>query len=428
MSNFLEKVAADLLKRFDNDLSRVAVVFPNKRASLFLNEHLARQAGKPLWSPAYITISDLFRSHSEWKVADPILLVCELHKCFTEATEMDETLDHFYGWGQLLLSDFDDVDKNMADASKVFSNVTDIHELDDLSYLTERQKEVLKKFFSCFSDDQDSKLKKKFIDLWSHLFDIYQDFRARLKEQGIAYEGMLFRDVVEDNRFSQGYDKYIFVGFNLLQKVEQRMFKRLKEDGRAFFYWDYDNYYLKPNPGNITFNEAGLHVLQSMSEFPNELDSDEEDLFDNFKKEKSIVFARASSEDIQARYVGQWLNEGRVSDGRKTAIVMCDENILSSVVHSLPPTVDKVNVTTGYPLQNALITSFINQFFMYAILGGRRLSQHLSMHPYAKLIECEQKQELIRKDTADRQLHVLLELIEIVKAIAAKQHSSFAQE
>ena len=113
MSSFLEKVAADLLKRFDQDLSRVAVVFPNKRASLFLNEHLARLAGKPLWSPAYITISDLFRSHSELKVADPILLVCELHKVFIEATGMDETLDHFYGWGQLLLADFDDLDKNM---------------------------------------------------------------------------------------------------------------------------------------------------------------------------------------------------------------------------------------------------------------------------------------------------------------------------
>ena len=110
MKSFLEKVAADLLKRFDNDLSRVAVVFPNKRASLFLNEHLARLAGKPLWSPAYITISDLFRSHSELKVADPILLVCELHKVFIETTGMDETLDHFYGWGQLLLADFDDLE------------------------------------------------------------------------------------------------------------------------------------------------------------------------------------------------------------------------------------------------------------------------------------------------------------------------------
>ena len=157
------------------------------------------------------------------------------------------------------------------------------------------------------------------------------------------------------------------------------MFKRLKDEGRAFFYWDYDNYYLKPNPCNTNFNEAGLNVSQSLSQFPNELDSDEEDLYDNFKKEKNIVFARASSEDIQARYVGLWLNEERVSDGRKTAIVMCNENILSSVVHSLPPTVDKVNVTTGYPLQNALITSFVNQFFMYAIFGGRRLSQHLEL-------------------------------------------------
>ena len=428
MKSFLEYVAEDIITKHGYDLSKVAIVFPNKRASLFINEYLANAADRPIWSPAYYTINELFCSFSELEIGDSIKLICDLHKSFVRFVGESESLDHFYGWGQLLLSDFDDIDKNMADASKVFSNVTDIHELDDLSYLTDRQKKVLKKFFSCFSDDQDSKLKKKFIDLWSHLFDIYQDFRMRLKEQGIAYEGMLFRDVAEENRFGQRYDKYIFVGFNLLQKVEQRMFKRLKDEGRAFFYWDYDNYYLKPNPCNTNFNEAGLNVSQSLSLFPNELDSDEEDLYDNFKKEKNIVFARASSEDIQARYVGLWLNEERVSDGRKTAIVMCDENILSSVVHSLPPTVDKVNVTTGYPLQNALITSFVNQFFMYAIFGGRRLSQHLSMHPYAKLIECEQELELIRKDNPDRQLHVLQELIRIVKAIAAKQHSSFEQE
>ena len=151
MNSFLEKVAADLLKRFDNDLSRVAVVFPNKRASLFLNEHLARLAGKPLWSPAYITISDLFRSHSELKVADPILLVCELHKVFIEATGMDETVDHFYGWGQLLLADFDDLDKNMGPADQVFKNLRDIHELDDISYLTDEQREIIRRFFSNFA-------------------------------------------------------------------------------------------------------------------------------------------------------------------------------------------------------------------------------------------------------------------------------------
>ena len=137
MSRFLEHVASDLLARFGTDLSRVAVVFPNKRASLFLNDHLARQAGRPLWSPAYITIRDLFHSHSQLKVADPILLVCKLHQCFKQCTGIDETLDHFYGWGQLLLSDFDDLDKNMGPADRVFANLRDIHELDDVSYLTD---------------------------------------------------------------------------------------------------------------------------------------------------------------------------------------------------------------------------------------------------------------------------------------------------
>ena len=150
MAAFLEHVAEDLLKRFGENLSRVAVVFPNKRAALFLNDYLARQAGKPIWSPAYITISELFRSHSQRQVADPILLVCLLHKCFTKCTGFEETLDHFYGWGQLLLSDFDDLDKNMGPADKVFANLRDIHELDDVSYLTEEQREMIQLFFSNF--------------------------------------------------------------------------------------------------------------------------------------------------------------------------------------------------------------------------------------------------------------------------------------
>ena len=189
MKSFLEHVAADLLSRYGTNLSRVAVVFPNKRASLFLNEHLARLAGQPLWSPAYITISDLFRSHSDLKVADPILLVCELHKCFTACTGIDETLDHFYGWGQLLLSDFDDLDKNMGPADKVFANLRDIHELDDVSYLTDEQREMIRRFFSNFSEDHNSELKQRFLRLWSHIGDIYQSFNERLASQQLAYEG-----------------------------------------------------------------------------------------------------------------------------------------------------------------------------------------------------------------------------------------------
>ena len=206
MKSFLEHVAEDLISRYGTNLSRVAVVFPNKRASLFLTEHLARLAGKPIWSPAYITISDLFRSHSSLQVADPILLVCELHRVFTACTGIDETLDHFYGWGQLLLSDFDDLDKNMAPADKVLVNLRDIHELDDTSYLTPEQTEMIKRFFSNFTEEHNSELKERFLRLWSKIGDIYQKYNAQLDEKHMAYEGARYRTVANDE--SNKYEYY----------------------------------------------------------------------------------------------------------------------------------------------------------------------------------------------------------------------------
>ena len=127
MKTFLKYVARDILEKYGNNLSDIAIVFPNKRAALFLNESLARLTDHPIWSPSYITISDLFRKHSTLKVGDPIKLVCDLHKTFVACTGIDETLDHFYGWGQLLITDFDDIDKNMAEAEKLFANLSDIH-------------------------------------------------------------------------------------------------------------------------------------------------------------------------------------------------------------------------------------------------------------------------------------------------------------
>ena len=277
MKTFLEYVAADIINKYGTSLSRTAVVFPNKRASLFMNEHLARLAGRPLWSPAYITISDLFRRHSPLTVGDPIKLICDLHKSFTACTGIDETLDHFYGWGQLLLADFDDIDKNMADAKQVFANLRDLHEYDDISYLTPEQTAMLKRFFASFSDSQDSKLKQKFLELWSHFYDIYQHFRQHLQSQNIAYEGMLYRDVAENPDLSFDYDRYLFVGFNMMQRVERVLCSRLMKDGKARFYWDFDKYYIQQN-GQKSNNEAGQYISQYLKEFPNELDTTDADI------------------------------------------------------------------------------------------------------------------------------------------------------
>lgn len=391
---FLEFVSEDIIHKWGTDLSRVAVVFPNKRAALFMNEHLARYARKPMWSPAYITISDLFRRHSDMQVGDSIKLICDLHKSFVKCTGLNESLDHFYGWGQLLLTDFDDIDKNMADADRIFCNLKDIHELDDISYLDDEQRKMLKRFFANFSDDHESELKRRFLSLWSHFSDIYHDYNKRLQEQGLGYEGAIYREVATKDNIEFKYDRYIFVGFNLLQQVEQKLFARLKKMGKANFYWDFDEYYM-PRHKTTSATDAGHYISMYLEHFPNELDTRSKEIYANMRQPKHISYISAATENIQARYVSQWLrNDNRYKDGRHTAVVMCDENILLPVMHSLPNEADKVNITSGFPLGMTPVASLISLLFDLYTTGAMQHSRHyrtqyvdkVLAHPYAQYI------------------------------------------
>ena len=283
---FLDEVAADMLHKLGNDLSRTVVIFPNKRARLFFAESLYRSTRHALWSPSYLTISELFHSYTSLAVTDEIKLVTELHRSYRICTGSEETLDHFYGWGQVMLNDFDDIDKNLANVHDVFRNVKDLHELDDMSYLSESQKQILKRFFSTFSDKNETELKKRFLKLWNNIEDIYNNYNLRLRQQGIAYEGMLYREVAERNNLSLDHDIYIFVGFNLLQKVEQSVFSAIMREGKAKFYWDFDRYYLNSN--NNVANEAGIYIKQFLQMFPNELDYCNKNIYDNFNNNKEI--------------------------------------------------------------------------------------------------------------------------------------------
>lgn len=388
MNTLISHIAKDLITKYGTNLAHIAIVFPNKRAALFLNQELAKQAGRPIWSPAYITISELFRQQSELTVADPIKSLCDLFKSYVTITGRNDDLDEFYGWGQLLLSDFDDIDKNMADAKQVFKNVQDIHELDSVDYLTEHQKEELKRFFANFTGDT-SILKERFITLWSKLYDIYDDFKTRLRKQNLAYEGMLYREVVEKNNFPNQFEKYIFIGFNVLQKVEQCLFSALQKEEKAVFYWDYDKYYRKE------INEAGTYINRWLTRFPNSLDNNDDSIYNCFESKKDIQFISAPTENLQARYITKWLRENnRYKDGKKTAIVMCDENLLPTVVHSVPPDVEDINVTTGFPLLQAPITSMISQLISLQTDGFSLKENAFKLHyinrvlrhPYGKYI------------------------------------------
>lgn len=357
MESFLKLVAADLYKHTEGNLAHTAVVFPNKRAGLFFNEYLAQESDSPIWSPAYVSISELFRSLSPWEVGDPVKLVCELYKIFRRETQSTETLDDFYFWGEMLISDFDDADKNRVDTDKLFSNLQDLRNImDDYTFIDDEQEEAIRQFFQNFSIERRTALKERFISLWNVLGNIYKGFRESLVSQNIAYEGMMYRHVIEHLDVDKlPYEKYIFVGFNVLNKVEHTLFTQLKDAGKAVFYWDYDEFYMKENRQAVT-HEAGEFIRRNLRDFPSPLSGE---LFKNLSKPKEVHYIASSTENAQARYLPQWIRNNLTTPEKETAVVLCNEALLQPVLHSLPAEVKHVNITMGFPLSQTPVYSFL---------------------------------------------------------------------
>ena len=387
MQPFLQLVAHDLYTKIGNDLPRTVLVFPNKRANLFFNEYLAEESDQPIWSPAAMSISDLLQKLSVQKAGDPIRLVCELYKVFKEEIESRETLDDFYFWGELLISDFDDVDKNMVDADKLFSNLQDLKNLmDDYEFLDEEQEEAIRQFFQNFSIERRTELKEKFISLWDKLGIIYHRYRENLAELGIAYEGMLYRNVIEQLDTDRlKYDKYVFVGFNVLNKVEKEFFQKLQKAGKAMFYWDYDLFYTQ----RISKHEAGEFIKRNLIDFPNELP---ESYFDIFRKPKKIRYISASTENAQARFLPEWVkatqtHTTQIVSEKENAIVLCNEALLLPVLHSIPQDVQNVNITMGFPLAQTPVYSFINAAMELQTNGYRPDTGRFTYEAVSKILK-----------------------------------------
>lgn len=402
METFLKQVAHDLYNKTEGNFTKVAIVFPNKRASLFFNEYLAQESDRPIWSPTYVSISELFRQSSDLSIADPIKLVCDLYKVFQKATGSKETLDDFYFWGEMLIADFDDADKNMADTHALFSNLKDLNELmDNYDFLEEGQKGALSQFFHNFSINQVTELKQRFISMWNVLGDIYTEYKALLESQSIAYEGMLYRQVIEQlDVEALPYNKYIFVGFNVLNKVEHTLFKKLNEAGKAMFYWDYDTFYLNKTP-----HEAGEFIRRNLRDFPSELPAS---FFDNLNQPKEVTFIESPTENGQVRYLPQWIRENLTSQEKETAVVLCNEALLQPVLHALPDNVKHINITMGFPLSQTPAYSFVNALMELHTSGynpnnGRYLfAEVISVlkHPYTRQLspEAEKLEQTLTRD------------------------------
>ncbi len=363
MTPFLKLVADDLFNRFDRHLENVAVVFPNKRAALFFNKYLLEKSGNaPIWSPRYMTISELFQQNSKLTVGDPILLVSKLYKEYIipqqQTDKKVETLDSFYYWGEMLVRDFDDIDKHLADARKLFANIKELHELGTAKdTLSEEQARLINRFFENFKPEEGSEIKNNFQNIWERLFSIYTNFKEALRREHIAYEGMLYRDVIENcDSLQLDYEKYVFVGFNALNDVETKLFSILEKSGKALFYWDYDEHYIK-----AYFHEAGHFMRRNLERFPNALKHEN---FNHLTGNKKVSVVSASSDSIQARYLSQWLENNLTGEEIETAVVLCDETMLEPILHTIPENVNgnelkHLNVTMGYPISNTPVFNLV---------------------------------------------------------------------
>ncbi len=403
--SFLSIIAEDLLSRFGTDLADVAVVFPSRRARLFFNNYLYKHAQKPVWAPQYYTIDELFGKTSDLHVADPIKLVCELYKTYIEVHNAhaekftEETLDEFFSFGEILLGDFDDVDKHLANARSLFSNLQDLDTLrDDFKHLNEEQVEALSRYFKqTFLGE--SSLQQAFHSIWSILGEVYTSYKSRLNEQKLAYPGMLMRDVIEKlantDETPFQHKTYVFAGFNVLNKCEEKLFKLLK--GKALFYWDVDAYYID-NKGNA-LNEAGRFVAENIRKFGSAFDWKDFNYF--LSEEKEITIIAAPSENAQTAAIVPWIRSLKKSKEflePDSAVVLCNEQILPTVMHSIPAEeVENVNITMGFPIAQTPISGLLQVLADLQLKGcsGNNFRYKYVLpvlrHPYIQVIFPEAK-------------------------------------
>ena len=367
MNYFLEKIAGSLYSEFGNTLNRHCLVFPSRRAGLYLIKYLAAGLEKPVWAPPVMTINDLFRSYTPLQTAGNETLLFELYKIYRKIKHSPVSFDDFFFWGDMLLNDFDDVDKYLVDASLLFRNIRDIKEIDNLfGGLTEEQVSIIKKFWVNFEPEKVTNEKTGFISIWSILFEIYHSFKSSLRQQNLAYEGMIFRELAEDNSrdliAGTGWDMVHFIGFNALNECEKTVMKRLKKSGKARFYWDYDTSYIKDGE----HNSAGLFMRINLKTFGNDMPVDWNY---NTMLSSSAGTARrrviATSSDVaQVKLVPRLLEELQGQSLEKmhhTAVILADENLIVPVLTSLPENTGDINITMGYPLKETLVYTLIKQ-------------------------------------------------------------------
>lgn len=358
-NTFLKELARVLLKKYSGDLSSLEILFPSLRARTFFIDAISEASTKAVWQPSWTTIDEIMEQVAGVTRGERIRLITELYKIYIKH-HPNELFDKFYFWGDMLISDFDLIDKYMVDASQLLRNIEEIKELEaDISYLTPEQLHIISFWKSIGDGETLSEQKQHFLKIWRTLPSIYKEFRDVLLSKGIGYTGMIYRLAAERLKSGEAElsskRRYIVAGFNALSDSEKVLIDYIQNSSKgAEFYWDYDSYYVANND-----HEAGMFLRENISRYPATHDISHSNFESGNKQLRSIACV---SNVVQCKYVAKLLEELPKEElDKRTAIVLTDENMLIPLLHSLPESVTTVNITMGYPLKNTLVYTFIDR-------------------------------------------------------------------
>lgn len=358
MTPFLKQTARHYIGR--PNVENCVFIFPNKRPVAFfrkyLRECLAETAGgRPMLSPLMLTVNDFFSQVTGMAVADRITLLVMLYDCYRSLNPEAGTLDDFISQGETILSDFDEVDKYRVDAKMLFADIADIRSIqNDMSWVSQEQKEAIETLAGHFTAGKltaQGGVKSRFLATWKLLMPMYGMFRDKLAADGLAYEGMAYRsfaDRLEKEPAADilasafpGASKFVFIGFNAVNRCEEAVMTKMQKAGIAEFCWDYCGG-MTPDPGN----DSSFFLADYSTRFGNAFNVEGGGVPDI--RVISVPSAAGQAELLE-KVIGGCSGEGP-SDWLDYAVVLPDETMLGTVLNNIPSNVDAVNVTMGYPL------------------------------------------------------------------------------
>ncbi|OFX38374.1 MAG: hypothetical protein A2X08_16335 [Bacteroidetes bacterium GWA2_32_17] len=355
MKTFLESFSEHIVTNYSDDFLNSCVIFPSRRSGIFFRKQLADNINKTCWLPEITTLNEFITENSDTQLADNLQLIYKLYKVFCSKTSINENFDEFYFWGQVILSDFNDIDKELVDAEKLYTNLSDIKQIDSTFFeLTKEQLDAIKQFWGDVDFKTKSSGKEKFIVLWEKLYPVYKEFNEQLSNEKYGYEGKIYRNFVSDLNLKSkkfiSYKHIFIVGFNALSKAEKELFKFLQKLGNTQFFWDYDSFYYDDKN-----HEAGFFIREMLQQFP----SPEKFQFETgIALQKSINLYSTQTIVGQAKILPEIFKNSNITN-ENTVLVLADENMLLPVLYSLPQNISKINVTMSYPVKETTSLQFV---------------------------------------------------------------------